>query len=52
MADSLFILGETLEDLEANFIEVLSRARLCGLIFKPSKVVIAPVNTVIFGWKK
>ena len=52
MADGLFILGETLEDLEANFIEVLSRARLCGLTFKPSKVVIAPVNTFIFGWKK
>ena len=52
MADGLFILGETLEDLEANFIEVLSRARLCGLTFKPSKVVIAPVNTLIFGWKK
>ena len=52
MADGLFILGETLEDLEDNFKEVLARARLCGLTFKPSKVNIAPLNTVLFGWKK
>ena len=52
MADGLFILGDTLENLLANFREALSRARLCGLTFKPSKVVVAPVNTVIFGWKK
>ena len=52
MADGLFILGDSLENLAANFREALSRARLCGLTFKPSKVVVAPVNTVIFGWKK
>merc|ERR1711891_108999 len=52
MADVLFILGDTLEDLEVNFREVLSRSRLCGLTFKPSKVIICPVDTVLFGWKK
>ena len=52
MADGLFVLGDTLEDLLANFQEVLSRARLCGMTFKPSKVVIAPINTVLFGWQK
>ena len=52
MADGLYVLGDTLEDLSKNFIEVLKRAELCGLTFKPSKVVIAPETTVLFGWKK
>ena len=52
MADGLFILGQTTEELFANFQEVLHRARLSGLTFKPSKIVIAPVNTILFGWKK
>ena len=41
-----------MEDLAENFVEVLKRAELCGLTFKPSKVVIAPETTVLFGWKK
>ena len=52
MADGLYVLGETLEELELNFREVLSRARLCGLTFKPSKISIVPVQTILFGWKK
>ena len=52
MADGLFILGQTVDELFENFQEVLSRARLCGLTFKPSKIVIAPVNTILFGWQK
>ena len=52
MADGLFVLGETLEELESNFKEVLTRARLSGLTFKPSNISIAPVNTVLFGWQK
>ena len=52
MADGLFVLGQTLEDLFANFSEVLLRARLSGLTFKPSKIIIAPVNTILFGWQK
>ena len=52
MADGLYVLGDTLEALEANFREILSRSHLCGLTFKPSKVCICPVDTVLFGWKK
>lgn len=52
MADGLYIGGETLEELSENLIEVLSRAKNCGLTFKPSKVVICPQSTILFGWKK
>ena len=52
MADGLYVLADTLEELEDNFVEVLARAELCGFTFKPSKVIIAPHETVIFGWKK
>ena len=52
MADGLFVLANNLEDLANNFLEVLRRAELCGFTFKPSKVIIVPVNTVLFGWKK
>ena len=52
MADGLFILADTLEDLEKNFTEVLLRADLCGLTLKPSKLIIAPYETIIFGWRK
>ena len=52
MADGLYVLADTLEELEKNFIEVLARAELCGFTFKPSKVIIAPHETIIFGWKK
>ena len=51
MADGLYVLGDTLESLEDNFVEVLNRARLCGLTFKPKKIVITPHRTVLFGWK-
>ena len=51
MADGLYVLGDTLEDLNENFREVLTRARNSGLTFKPSKIKIAPVNTIIFGWQ-
>ena len=52
MADGLYILGNTLESLLDNFIEVLSRARFCGLTFKPSKSIIVPQTTTLFGWRK
>ena len=51
MADGLYVLGDTLEKLEENFVEVLTRAELSGLTFKPSKIIIAPQSTVLFGWK-
>ena len=52
MADGLYILADTMEELEENFVEVLKRARLCGFTFKPSKVIVVPQETVLFGWKK
>ena len=52
MADGLYILGDTVEDLHENFREVLERARNCGLTFKPKKIVIAPKTTTLFGWKR
>ena len=52
MADGLYILGDTLEELKKNFEEVLIRGRNSGLTFKPSKVIIAPLDTVLFGWQK
>ena len=52
MADGLYVLADTLPDLEKNFIEVLTRAELCGFTFKPSKVIITPYKSLIFGWKK
>ena len=52
MADGLYVLGDTLPDLEEHFKEVLSRARNCGLTIKPKKVVIVPRTTILFGWKR
>ena len=52
MADGLYVVGDTLLELHDTFIEVLDRARKCGLTFKPKKIVIAPRDTVLFGWRK
>ena len=52
MADGLYVVGDTLQDLHETFMEVLDRARKSGLTFKPKKIVIAPKNTVLFGWRK
>ena len=52
IADALYILADTEKTLMNNFIEVLSRAKLAGLTFKPKKLIIAPISTTIFGWKK
>ena len=52
MADGIYVIADNLEDLANNFVEVLRRAELCGLTFKPSKVIITPENTVLFGWNK
>ena len=50
MADGLHVLGKDVEDLMANYIEVLTRADKAGFTFKPSKVVICPRRTQLFGW--
>ena len=50
VADSLYPLGDTWDELLENYQEVLSRALLAGFSFKPTKVIIAPRKSVIFGW--
>ena len=52
MADGLYIGGKSIEELLGNLREVFCRARHCGLTFKPSKVVVCPKKTVLFGWEK
>ena len=52
IADQIYILGNSLAELNEHLKEVLMRARKAGLTFKPSKVVICPKTTVILGWKK
>ena len=52
MADGLYILANTEEQLLLNFKETLRRAKQCGMTFKPKKVVVAPVSTILFGWKR
>lgn len=52
IADQVYILGNSLAELNGHLKEVLTRARKAGLTFKPSKVVICPKTTVILGWKK
>ena len=51
MADSVFVLADTFEDLQVNYREVLRRARVSNLTFKPGKVIICPQRTVLFGWE-
>ena len=52
MADGLYVFGNTYAELFENLNEVFDRARLSNLTFKPSKIIICPLNTVIFGWQK
>ena len=50
-ADGLHVLGDTEEELYENLREVLSRIQRCGLSLKPSKVCVAPVSSILFGWR-
>ena len=50
MADGVYPLGDTPEELLLNFIEVLQRAKNCGFTFKPSKLIVAPKTSNLFGW--
>ena len=52
MADGLYILANTYSDLLDNMREVFKRARKANLTFKPSKIIVCPMDTVIFGWRK
>ena len=51
MVDGLHVLGYSIHELAKNYVEVLNRAELCGLTFKPSKVVVCPRNVKLFGWE-
>ena len=50
MADGLHVLGDSIPTLVQNYEQVLRRAELCNLTFKPSKVVVCPKNINLFGW--
>ena len=50
MADGLFPLGQSYEELLLNYIEVLDRIHKAGMTLKPSETRIAPVHTTIFRW--
>ena len=50
MADGLHVLGDSIEDLLVNYEQVLLRADLCNLTFKPSKVIVCPKVINLFGW--
>lgn len=52
IADQIYVLGESLQDLLTNFKTVLNKAKSANLTFKPSKVIVCPKDTVILGWKK
>ena len=52
IADQIYVLGNSLTEVAANLKEVLHRAKLAGLTFKPEKIVVCPKSTIILGWKK
>lgn len=52
MADGIYVLGNTYAELAENLKMVFERARNANLTFKPTKIIICPQDTVIFGWRK
>ena len=50
MADGLYVLADSEEELLVNYEETLRKGGLAGFTFKPTKTVISPRNTTIFGW--
>ena len=50
-ADALIVGGSTIEHLFENLAEVFKRLRACGMTIKPSKLIICPWKTVLFGWE-
>ena len=51
MADGLYVLSDTQEEMVENLREVMSRIKLSGLTIKPSKLEVCPKATVLFGWR-
>ena len=50
-ADSLFALGDTLEELHTNLESIFEKIRANGLTIKPSKIIVAPKQSILFGWE-
>ena len=50
MADGIHVLGDSIQQLALNYIEVLNRAEYSGFTFKPKKVIVCPRNINLFGW--
>ena len=48
-ADSLFAMGDTLVELRDNLELVFERIKLNGLRVKPSKIIVAPRKSILFG---
>ena len=51
MADGLYVLGSSVDQLLSNFTELLTRLKMAGLTLKPSKVEVVPQKSVLFGWE-
>ena len=50
-ADALIVGGGTVKELHENLEMVFTRLRRCNMTIKPSKLVIAPRSTTLFGWE-
>ena len=50
MADGLFVLADDVKSLLNNFREAMQRAKNSNLTLKPSKLIIVPRETLVFGW--
>ena len=51
MADGLYPIADTLDELLTNYTEVVDRVEKSNMTLKPAKTSIAPKSAVIFGWK-
>ena len=51
-ADGLFVGGDTLQSFYDNLREVFVKLRNANFTIKPSKIIINPQKTVLFGWMK
>ena len=43
-------MGDSIPELAKNYEQVLVRADICNLTFKPTKVIVCPRNISLFGW--
>ena len=50
-ADALIVGGNSIHSLYENLHEVFLRLRKCNMTVKPSKLIICPKSTTLFGWE-